>query len=154
MSRWNDPAAWRGLCDGSSCPVCLRGIALDTIATMEAAWLAMAERAPMPGYACLVSRVHAVELHDLTVAQAEAFMRDVRRTSAAVSAATGAVKLNLEIHGNTLPHLHVHVFPRYIGDRFERGPIDPSQVSEPVYTGNGFAEMRHRILRALESEVT
>jgi diadenosine tetraphosphate (Ap4A) HIT family hydrolase len=64
------------------------------------------------------------------------------------------VKLNLEIHGNTLPHLHVHVFPRYIGDRFERGPIDPSQVSEPVYTGNGFAEMRHHILRALESEVT
>ena len=154
MSRWNDPAAWRGLCDGSTCPICLRGHALDCIATLEAAWLTMFERAPMPGYVCLVSRVHAVELHDLTEAQAEAFMRDARRVSAAVSAATGAVKLNYEIHGNTLPHLHVHIFPRYRGDRFEHGPIDPRQVTEPVYADGQFAMVREEILRALRADPT
>jgi hypothetical protein len=30
--------------------------------------------------------------------------------SKALAAATGAVKLNYEIHGNSLPHLHMHFF--------------------------------------------
>jgi diadenosine tetraphosphate (Ap4A) HIT family hydrolase len=34
------------------------------------------------------------------------------------------VKVNYEIHGNSLPHLHAHVFPRFAGDRFVGGPID------------------------------
>jgi diadenosine tetraphosphate (Ap4A) HIT family hydrolase len=34
------------------------------------------------------------------------------------------VKLNYEIHGNSLPHLHAHVFPRFPSDRFVGGPID------------------------------
>ena len=36
-----------------------------------------------------------------------------------VSQATQPVKVNYEIHGNTIPHLHVHVFPRFRGDPFE-----------------------------------
>jgi hypothetical protein len=47
--------------------------------------------------ACLVSKIHAVELHDLTDAAGTAFMRDARRVSAALAASTGAVKLNYEI---------------------------------------------------------
>jgi diadenosine tetraphosphate (Ap4A) HIT family hydrolase len=38
--------------------------------------------------------------------------------------ATKARKINYEIHGNTLPHLHVHLFPRFDGDPFEGLPID------------------------------
>ena len=43
-------------------------------------------------------------------------MRGARRLSRAVARATGAVKLEYEVHGNTLLHLHLHVFPRYVGD--------------------------------------
>jgi diadenosine tetraphosphate (Ap4A) HIT family hydrolase len=68
----------------------------------------MQEAAPVRGYACLVSRTHAVELHELPEATAYAFMRDARRVSSALLATTGAVKLNYEIHGNSLPHLHMH----------------------------------------------
>ena len=52
-------------------------------------------------------------------------MRDLQRVSKIVQEITGAVKLNYEIHGNTIPHLHVHLFPRYKGDPFEDGPINP-----------------------------
>jgi diadenosine tetraphosphate (Ap4A) HIT family hydrolase len=39
-------------------------------------------------------------------------------------AATEARKINYEIHGNTLPHLHVHLYPRFEGDPFEGRPIE------------------------------
>jgi len=32
--------------------------------------------------------------------------------------------MNYEIHGNTIPHLHLHLFPRFAGDPFEGRPID------------------------------
>lgn len=149
MSKWNNAAEWSSLIDGSGCPICVRGCPLDVIATLESAWLTMSEHAPMPGYACLVSRIHAVELHDLGESQAEAFMRDARRVSGAISLATGAVKLNYEIHGNTLPHLHMHFFPRYPGDPFEGGAIEPRRVQQPVYLPHQFAELRGRLLAAL-----
>ena len=140
MSKWNSPAEWQRLCDGSACPICIRGQPLDIVVTQDASWLTMSERAPMVGYVCLVSRVHAVDLHDLTVTQSAAFIQDAHRVSSALSAVTGAVKLNYEIHGNTLPHLHVHYFPRYRGDAFENRPIDPRSVIQPVYEPGQLAE--------------
>ena len=149
MSRWREPAAWAGLVDGSACPICLRGHPSDIIETMASSWLTMSEDAAMPGYVCLVSRVHAVELHHLSVDQADAFMRDARRVSRALSGVTGAVKLNYQIHGNTLPHLHMHFFPRYVGDPFEGRAIEPRSVTQPVYAAGQFAVMRDRLLHAL-----
>ena len=148
MSNWNDRAAWQGLLDGSTCPICVRGEPLHIVATLASSWVTMPEHAALPGYVCLVSRVHAVELHDLTGDQAAMFMRDARHLAAAVSLVTGAVKLNYEIHGNVLPHLHMHFFPRQRGDRFEGRPIDP-RIAEPIYAAGEHAAMRERLIREL-----
>jgi hypothetical protein len=86
MSTWNDHDRWAGLCSGVSCPICCRNEPLDLVFTLEASWVTMQEAAPIRGYV----------------------MRDARRVSSALAAATGAVKLNYEIHGNSLPHLHMH----------------------------------------------
>ncbi len=139
-----NPAAER-----SACPICLRGRPRDIIAELECSWLTMPEAAPLVGYVCLVSRRHVVELHDLTRSEAACFMRDARRVSAAVAAVTAAIKLNYEIHGNTLPHLHMHFFPRYVGDPFEGRPIDPARIREPVYALGQFSELRDRLRRQL-----
>jgi diadenosine tetraphosphate (Ap4A) HIT family hydrolase len=125
MSVWNDRERWAALCSGEECPICRRGKPLDVVATLEASWVTLPEDAPIKGYVCLVSRTHAVELHDLPEEQALAFMRDARRVSKALAIATGAVKLNYEIHGNSIPHLHMHFFPRRRGDQFEGQPINP-----------------------------
>ena len=99
----------------------------------------------MRGYAWLPFRRHVVELYELSEAESTAFMRDVRRVSHAIQTVTGAVKLNYEIHGNTVPHLHLHVFPRYLGDPFEGGPIDPRRITYPVYRPGEFDVVRSRV---------
>jgi diadenosine tetraphosphate (Ap4A) HIT family hydrolase len=65
MSLWNDRERWAALCSGEACPICSRREPLDVVAKLEGSWVTMQEAAPVPGYACLVSQIHAVELHDL-----------------------------------------------------------------------------------------
>jgi diadenosine tetraphosphate (Ap4A) HIT family hydrolase len=109
----------------------------------------MGEAAPVPGYVCLVSQIHAVELHDLPEAAACAFMRDTSMVSQALAYVTEAVKMNYEIHGKTIPHLHMHFFPRYRGDRFEGQPINPRLAVQPVYGPGEFERTRQAFLMAL-----
>ena len=40
-------------------------------------------------------------------------------------------RMNYEIHGNSLPHLHLHLYPRFAGDPFEGRPI---AMDDPGYT--------------------
>jgi diadenosine tetraphosphate (Ap4A) HIT family hydrolase len=100
---------------------------------------------PCAGYACLVFARHAIELHDLTEAEGSALMRDIRRLSAAISRIVNPVKMNYEVHGNTVPHLHVHFFPRYRGDQFEGGPINPRVAKRPAYKPGEFEHFRKRL---------
>jgi diadenosine tetraphosphate (Ap4A) HIT family hydrolase len=109
----------------------------------------MSEVAPMRGYACLVAYDHVIELHDLAEEQATGFIRDARRLSRAISLAVQPIKLNYEIHGNTIPHLHMHFFPRYVGDPFEGHPINPRSIVSPVYTPGEFATVYRAVRRAL-----
>jgi diadenosine tetraphosphate (Ap4A) HIT family hydrolase len=149
VSAWSDPSSWAAARAPEGCPICRRGTPLDVIAELPGAWVTMSEAAPMRGYVCVVFRGHAVELHDLSAAEGAAFMAAAQRASAAVAAATSAVKLNYEIHGNTVPHLHLHIFPRYARDPFEGGPIDPRAVTEPVYAPGEFDEVRRCVAASL-----
>lgn len=151
MTLWNDPDRWSALCSGEACPICRRQEPLDVVAKLEASWVTMQEAAPVPGYVCLVSLTHAVELHDLPEAVASAFMRDAQKVSAAIVSVTGAVKINYEIHGNSIPHLHMHFFPRYRGDQFEGQPINPGLVVQPVYAPGEFERTRDAFVIALGS---
>jgi diadenosine tetraphosphate (Ap4A) HIT family hydrolase len=150
MSQWRDSEAWKALLRGETCPICRQGAPRDVIAQLEASWVTMGEDSPVRGYACLVFRRHAVELHDLDEAEGAAFMRDAQRLSRALAVVTGAVKMNYEVHGNTLPHLHMHFFPRYVGDRFEGKPIDPRATSGPVYAPGEFERVRGRVVEEVE----
>ena len=149
MSSWSDPDEWSKRCGGEACVICQRGRPLDVIIELEVSWVTMGERATMRGNCCLFFRRHAVELHDVRPEEAAAFMRDVQRLSRAIQSSTGAVKMNYEVHGNTIPHLHMHFFPRYVGDPFEGAPINPRLVSGPIYAPGEFEALKQRILSEL-----
>ena len=149
MSSWRDPHVWSKWIRGDDCPICLSLRSNDAIAELEVTRVMMSEDAPMRGYAWLPFRRHVIELHDLTDDEGAALMRDLRRASRAIAAATSPVKMNYEIHGNTVPHLHVHIFPRYIGDPFENGPVNPRLVRDPVYEPGEFARVRADVVANL-----
>lgn len=138
MSKWSDPEEWRRLCSGESCPICLQGKPTNIIAELDVSFLTAGEEAVLKGSCALFLKRHAIELYELDAHEAAAFMRDLQRASKVVHEATGAVKLNYEIHGNTIPHLHVHLFPRYAGDAFENQPINPRQATTGVYAPHEF----------------
>jgi diadenosine tetraphosphate (Ap4A) HIT family hydrolase len=151
MSSWREPDLWAKWIRGDDCPICHSLRSGDAVAELEVTTLMMSEDAPMRGYAWLPFRRHVVELHDLSDAEGTAFMRDIRRVSQAIAAATSPVKLNYEIHGNTVPHLHLHIFPRYVGDPFEGGPVNPRLVRTPVYAPGEFAGVRADVLANLHN---
>ena len=88
-------------------------------------WVTAGAPAPLPGYARVVCKRHVVGPYELDGTERAASWEDVLETAEAVaSIVRPAKKLNHEIHGNTLPHLHAHVYSRFPGDSFEGGPID------------------------------
>ncbi|HJQ27744.1 MAG TPA: HIT family protein [Rubrobacter sp.] len=128
MSNRSDPDGWRRLYEGEECPICrsvrIEGECRGTIMELDTSFLTAQRDQPVRGSCCLVPKRHVVGLHELEEDAARKFMMGLRRVSGALKSATGSVKMNLELHGNTIPHLHAHFFPRYVGDRFEEGPID------------------------------
>ena len=147
VSAWTDIRTWEAQRSGVDCRVCRSKP--EAVAELETSWVLVGPDDPVRGYACLVFSRHAVELHDLTEAEGSAFMRDISLVSRAVATIVQPIKMNYEVHGNTAPHLHVHFFPRYIGDQFEGGPINPRAARRPVYAAGEFDLFRDRLQAAL-----
>lgn len=120
VENWRDPAAWEPLLVPEGCPICQRGRPLDVLVELSASWATGGTEAALPGYLCVVSRAHAVEPFELPEEERAAFWDDVMRVARAAMSVTRAVKLNYAIYGNTIPHVHMHLFPRY-GDDPYRG---------------------------------
>ncbi|MGH7393367.1 MAG: hypothetical protein ACREM3_28520 [Candidatus Rokuibacteriota bacterium] len=51
--------------------ICGQGAPSDVLVELETSWVTVNEDALMRGYACLVFRRHAVELHDLSEVEGE-----------------------------------------------------------------------------------
>ena len=139
--------AWAGLVSGAVCPICLRGEPTDVLLDLGVGWVTASPDAPLPGYVALVARRHVVEPFELEAAEGHALWDALAQVARGLQAAAGAIKLNYEIHGNTIPHLHVHVFPRFPGDPYEGRPIDPSTFSFHRSAGD-LARMRAAIIAA------
>lgn len=67
---------------------------------------------------------HYVNFEDIPPAEMVGYMREIQLAGKALRNVTGAVKINYEIHANSLPHIHCHLFPRYLDDDFPSMPID------------------------------
>jgi diadenosine tetraphosphate (Ap4A) HIT family hydrolase len=94
------------------------------IANLAVAWVTAGTNAPLPGYACVVAKRHVVEPYELAERERAAFWEDCMVAARGLADLFQPVKMNYEIHGNTIPHLHMHLYPRYVGDPYEGRSID------------------------------
>ena len=107
-----------------SCVICDHGRPLDVLCELDHVWVTAGRFAPLPGYVCVVAKRHVREPYDLPPDEGAAFWRSALLAAQAVASLLSPRKINYEIHGNTLDHLHMHLFPRFDGDPFEGRPID------------------------------
>lgn len=91
-----------------------------------------------PGRCIVALNEHAREFFHLPQDTQDAFMRDVAQTAGAIERAFGPDKINYGAFGDTMPHLHFHVVPKYEGGHawgkmFEMNPADNLQLSDEAY---------------------
>lgn len=127
---------WNALKRGEGCPLCA-AVASDqlvdpyghTVGWLSVSLLRLVPNQYVKGYCVLIHQRHVVEPYDLDKAERNAFFDDMMRAGQALESVFGATKLNFEILGNAVPHLHCHLKPRYYGDPAPAHPIDPEEKS-------------------------
>lgn len=137
--------------DPAECVICERGRPLEVFGELPAVWVTVPALTPLPGYVCIVSKRHVRDPFELPEPERRAFWADVDAVAAAIDRGLRPLKLNYEIHGNTLPHLHLHLYCRWPGDRFSGGPID-YRATEPR-TAEDLAAIRSALGPMLDSAV-
>ena len=76
-----------------------------------------------PGWSVLVLKRHATELWQLAPAERATLMDEVTRVAQALAAAFDAVKMNYDLLGNQVAHIHWHLIPRPAADPAPRQPV-------------------------------
>ncbi|WP_339499860.1 HIT family protein [Pseudomonas canadensis] len=86
------------------------------ICRMASGWAVMGDVQFLPGYCLLLPDPVVASLNDLDTEARTAYLLDMARLGDAVLQATGALRMNYEILGNSEPELHCHLFPRYASE--------------------------------------
>jgi diadenosine tetraphosphate (Ap4A) HIT family hydrolase len=125
--RWHE--SWDELKSGVGCGMCAnQGLAdigwgarfLDGGYADVYLWRSGAVR----GYAVAIwKRDHVAEPTQLPAEQAAGFWLETLRAGAAVERHLRPVRLNYLTLGNSLPHLHTHIVPRYADDPVAGRPL-------------------------------
>ena len=89
-----------------------------------------------PGYTLVIWRGrHVTEPTELTDDEASSYWLDVLTTARGLMQYYKPLKMNYETLGNSLPHLHTHLIPRYAENDPAPGhpfPLLPQDGSEPT----------------------
>lgn len=111
------------------CPFCQKLANLQSLPNEDVVWQfphSVALLGPWQyyhGYCLLVSRRHASELSQLDVHERQAYLDEMCLLAQAIESAFEPHKLNYELLGNQVPHLHWHLFPRSHDDPEALQPV-------------------------------
>jgi len=135
----------------ASCVMCGKygGPSPLLIAELETTRAFLHEDQFFPGYVLLVLRRHATELYELEAGERRAHLEEVSRVAEAIARVFPPVKMNYELLGNQVPHIHWHLVPRLPTDPDLRSPIWRVE-HQPLALDEAVARERvERIRRAL-----
>jgi diadenosine tetraphosphate (Ap4A) HIT family hydrolase len=96
-----------------------------------------------PGYTLLFTKQHVTELFHLDQEVRAALMEEVSSVAQALHSQFQPDKINYELLGNMVPHMHWHLVPRFATDPLWPRPIWAEGHDEIVLSAN---EYHRRIL--------
>lgn len=114
---------------GDECPACADNEAAErgedpwAVARLATGYVRLNPVQYYRGASFFVARACVTELHELGPDGRAAHLVEMGEVAEALYRAFGPRKLNYEALGNTVPHLHWWLTPRYSGDPWPRRPI-------------------------------
>lgn len=108
------------------------------IAPLSVSTLFLFKEQTHPGRCIVAYRSHLGELFDLPEADLVAYAKDVARAAKAIKQVFKPVKINYGAFGDKLPHMHMHLVPKYqdgaaFGSMFEMMPATKKLLSDAQY---------------------
>jgi diadenosine tetraphosphate (Ap4A) HIT family hydrolase len=117
------PNDWAERVRGKDCPMCDEGRPdevhgnIRIAANRHSDAFLVRQDVGQRGYAVVIWRGrHVADPTELTDDEASTYFGEVLRVGRAIEAHYHPIKMNFEMLGNSLPHLHTHVVPRYLDD--------------------------------------
>jgi diadenosine tetraphosphate (Ap4A) HIT family hydrolase len=120
----DDTAGW-----GDDGPLCADNEAAErgddpwAVARLATGYVRLNRTQYYRGATFFVAKACVAELHELGRAGRDAHLAEMGEVAEALCRAFGPRKLNHEALGNSVPHLHWWLTPRYSGDPWPRRPI-------------------------------
>jgi diadenosine tetraphosphate (Ap4A) HIT family hydrolase len=156
--NWMPRERWDALVRGEGCPICVEAVSDAqvgedgyVVADLAMSRLRLSVHQSLPGYCVLLCKKHVREPYELSPEDQMLFFADMMRVGKALEQTFDAVKMNFELLGNAVPHLHCHIKPRYYGDPAPGIPIWPDQ--RPLFlTPDEYVERAALIRTALASQ--
>jgi diadenosine tetraphosphate (Ap4A) HIT family hydrolase len=103
-----------------------------------------------PGYCFVFTRSHVTELFHLDSEARTAVVNEVSAVAAALNRVFNPAKINYELLGNMVPHMHWHIVPRFTDDPLWPRPIWSEPHKPAELTTAEYAQRIATIRAALE----
>ena len=137
-----------------NCPMCHRWQQHPElrVAKLEHCYLTLHHDQFFPGYCLLFTRQHHTELFHLSLDERQGVMEEVSRVAEALFNLYRPAKINYELLGNMVPHMHWHLVPRHRDDPFWPRPIWSEPHSEVLCSAADYRNTAAAIRQSLELE--
>jgi diadenosine tetraphosphate (Ap4A) HIT family hydrolase len=140
------PDSFYELRRGAGCPMCAQGRPDETeygtrIFAGKVSDAYLQKRDVQRGYVVVVWRGrHVAEPTELSAEEAASYWLEVVAVGGALEQHLQPVKLNFETLGNSMPHLHTHVMPRYADDPRPGWPFPHPEEEPPPIEETAFRD--------------
>ena len=95
----------------------------DLVAELPRSWIILGDAQFYRGYCVLLAKRHVVEPYLMPRGEVHELLDEMLAAGRAISNVAAPAKLNYECLGNQEPHVHWHIFPRYVDDPMRLQPV-------------------------------
>ena len=135
----------------TDCPMCSRWEKEPDLQIIELphSYVTLNRDQFFPGYTLLFTKDHVTELFHLDSTMRNALMEEVSMVAEALFTIFKPTKINYELLGNMVPHIHWHIVPRFSSEALWPRPIWAEQHKERFLPSNEQQHCIETIRRAL-----
>ena len=135
----------------AACPMCQRRNNDSDLRVIELrhSFVTLNRDQSFPGYTLLFTKRHVTELFHLGAQERSELMDEVSRVAEALYTIFQPDKINYELLGNMVPHIHWHIVPRFVSDPLWPRPIWSEPHEEKFLSANEYRCRAELIQKAL-----